>query len=256
MKQTYFPHDSGSRNDIRIIRLRLALGMSGYGVFWALLEVLFSEENKLFVDDYETIAYGLQCDVDVLKKVIENYDLFVIEDGCFYSKRLMKTIEDINKRSLNASNNAKKRWNNTPAMPPQSPLNAIKVNKSKVKKIKLNKINEDISEFKNSVHSQEGFEKEDKEDFFLYWSELNSSGTKQRYQLEKTWDLKRRLQRWCSNGFSKNNKNKFPDFWDKEFSRKIQDETKRNEYYEHLKALGWACKYSPNAGMVWNKPKK
>tara|TARA_R110002012_G_scaffold267492_2_gene451305 strand:+ start:571 stop:1320 length:750 start_codon:yes stop_codon:yes gene_type:complete len=247
--------------DIRIIRLRSTLGYAGYGVFWAVLEVLFSEENKLCLEDYETLAYGLQCDVDILKKVIEDFDLFVIEDGCFYSKRLMKTIEDINERSLKASNNAKKRWDNAIAKPSQSPLNAIKVNKSKLeqikeKKIKEDKIKKDIAEFNNSVHSQEGFEKEDKEEFFLYWSELNKSGTKQRFQLEKTWNLKRRLQRWCSNNFSKNNKDKFPDFWDKEFSRKLQDENKRSEYYLHLKSLGWTSVYSPNAGMVWNKKKQ
>ena len=35
--------------------------------------------------------------------------------------------------------------------------------------------------------------------FILYWSELNKSKTKMRYELEKTWDTKSRLDRWKAN---------------------------------------------------------
>ena len=34
--------------------------------------------------------------------------------------------------------------------------------------------------------------------FFDYWSELNRSGTKMRYELEKTWELSKRLATWAS----------------------------------------------------------
>jgi hypothetical protein len=34
--------------------------------------------------------------------------------------------------------------------------------------------------------------------FFDYWSEPNRSNTKIRYELEKTWDLKRRLKNWAN----------------------------------------------------------
>ena len=113
MKKTYFNHDSNSRNDIRIIKLRAKLSYEGYGIFWALLELLFNEENKLCISDYETLAFGLQCDPKILKQVIEDFDLFVIEDNCFYSKRLHRHIEDINNKSTKAKESINKRWNNT-----------------------------------------------------------------------------------------------------------------------------------------------
>jgi len=93
---------------------------------------LFSEENKLCVDDYDSLAFGLQCDPKILKQVIEDFDLFVIEDGCFYSKRLNKQIEDINNKSNKAKESASKRWNKQT----QSDRNAskVEVDKSKVKK--------------------------------------------------------------------------------------------------------------------------
>ena len=116
MKKTYFNHDSTARNDYRIISMRAKLGYEGYGVFWALLELLFTEENKICMSQYDILAYGLQCDPNILKQVIEDFDLFVIEDGCFYSKRLNNHIDTINSKSLKAKENASKRWKNANAM--------------------------------------------------------------------------------------------------------------------------------------------
>ena len=145
MKKTYFNHDSTARNDYRIISMRATLGYEAYGIFWAVLELLFTEENKICTNQYDILAYGLQCDPKILKQVIEDFDLFVIEDGCFYSKRLNRHIDDINSKSIKAKENAAKRWNNATAVPshntPHSDRNASKVEYSKVDKSKLKKSN-------------------------------------------------------------------------------------------------------------------
>lgn len=41
--------------------------------------------------------------------------------------------------------------------------------------------------------------------FFDYWSEMNKSGTKMRYELERTWEVSKRLATWASrdNGFKR-----------------------------------------------------
>lgn len=44
------------------------------------------------------------------------------------------------------------------------------------------------------------------EKFFLYWSEPNKSRTKMRFEQQATWDLSRRLKRWKSNNFDKDEK--------------------------------------------------
>lgn len=36
-------------------------------------------------------------------------------------------------------------------------------------------------------------------DFYRYWTELNKSGTKMRFELEKTWSLNGRLSTWAGN---------------------------------------------------------
>ena len=141
MKKTYFNHDSTARNDYRIIKMRSKLGMESYGIFWSILEMLFTEENKLYIDDYEIIAFGLQCDSAILKQVIEDFDLFIIEDGCFYSRRLNNQIKKINNKSIKAKESASKRWNNANAMPTHSDSNASKVKYSKENKSKVKKSN-------------------------------------------------------------------------------------------------------------------
>jgi hypothetical protein len=46
--------------------------------------------------------------------------------------------------------------------------------------------------------------------FYNYWSELNKSKTKMRFEMQKTWELSKRLATWASNNntFKKSNGNK------------------------------------------------
>jgi uncharacterized protein YdaU (DUF1376 family) len=251
MKKTYFNHDSNARNDLKLIKLRSAGGFEFYGIYFAILELLFTEENKICVSQYDILAYGLQCDANKLKVVIEDFDLFVIEDGCFYSRRLNDHIEEINTKSIKAKENANKRWNNATAMLPHSDRNAsksISISKSKVKKIK---IQDRIVAFKNAVHDLEFMNKDDKEDFFLYWSELNKSQSRMRWETERTWSLSLRAKRWINNGFNKQ-KNRFPDHYDSLLMKRL-DVSAQKEYEQHLKAIGYVTEYNPNAGAKWIK---
>tara|TARA_R100001443_G_scaffold115889_1_gene134767 strand:- start:30 stop:779 length:750 start_codon:yes stop_codon:yes gene_type:complete len=248
MKKTYFNHDSAARNDYRIIKLRATLGYEGYGVFWAVLELLFTEENKICTSQYDILSYGLQCDPIILKQVIEDFDLFVIEDGCFYSRRLNNHIEEINNKSKKAKESVSKRWNNTNVIRTYNDSSTSKEEYNKEKKSTLNKR---IEDFKKSVHSIGDISKEDKNDFFLYWTEMNKSGTKFRAEMEKTFDVSRRLKRWANNGFNKQ-KSRFPDHYDSLLMKRL-DVSAQKEYEQHLKNLGYVSEYNPNAGAKWVK---
>ena len=249
MKKTYFNHDSIARNDYRIIKMRSKLGMESYGIFWAVLEMLFTEENKLCVEDYDSLAFGLQCDPKILKQVIEDFDLFVVEDGCFYSRRLNNHIEDINNKSNKAKESINKRWNNTNVIRTYNDSNTSKVNKSKVNKSKS--IEERIIDFNKSIQSISDVSDDDKENFFLYWTEKNKSGSKFRAEMERTFSIPLRLKRWSSNNFNKQ-KSRFPDYFDSLLMKRMDDSSKK-EYEQHLKQLGYTTEYNPNAGQKWIK---
>jgi len=252
MKKTYFNHDSNARNDLKLIKLRKHGGWEYYGIYFAILELLFSEENKLCIEDYETLAFGLQCDTDKLKQVIEDFDLFVIEGKCFYSKRLYEHIEEINLKSQKAKESVNKRWSNTNVIRTHNDSNtSISISKAKVKK----SIEDRIEAFKNAIHSIKDISDEDKNDFFAYWTERNKSGSKFRAEMQKTFDINLRLKRWSSNGFNKNTKTKYLDYYD-EYTYKKLDETSRKEYTDYLKSLGYETVYSPTAGTTWRKKYK
>lgn len=57
-------------------------------------------------------------------------------------------------------------------------------------------LEEKENNFKIQVYRMIAFPADILQEFFDYWSEPNKSGTKLRYELEKTWDLNRRLKRW------------------------------------------------------------
>jgi uncharacterized protein YdaU (DUF1376 family) len=255
MKKTYFPHDSNARNDYKLIKLRSKYNYEGFGIYFALLELLFSENNKLRIDDFETLAFGLQCDSAILKDIIQNFDLFEFEDDFFYSKRLSKTLDDICQKSLKASENAKKRWNNATAMRSHKEqicdINASKVNESKVKKSKSNDILLRLEAFQKKVFNIKDIDLEDKKAFIDYWSETNKSASKMRFEMEKTWDLGRRIKRWVNNGFNKD-KNKMPDYFDEVLYKKM-DMSSKKEYEKKLKQNGFSYSYNPNSGGKWIK---
>ena len=54
-----------------------------------------------------------------------------------------------------------------------------------------------ISQFQNQ------FDSETLRNFYDYWTEANSAGKKMRFEMEKTWDLEKRLKRWKNSTFGK-----------------------------------------------------
>lgn len=130
----YFSHDYNSRNDSKVKRLLARHGYLGYGLFWAIIEDLYNNANALPLD-CESIAYDLRTTSEVIKSIIFDFDLFVIDGQIFGSKSVQKRLEDRDTKSTKARESAIKRWSqDANALPPQSDPNAIKEKKGKERK--------------------------------------------------------------------------------------------------------------------------
>ena len=145
MKDTfYFSHDYNTRNDIKIKRLIAKHNYLGYGIFWAIIEDLYNNANALPLD-YDCIAFDLRADVDIVKSIINDFDLFVFSDGFFGSNSIQKRLNERNLKSIKARESALNRWNksdrNANALQSQCEGNAIKERKEKEKKGKESKGN-------------------------------------------------------------------------------------------------------------------
>jgi hypothetical protein len=90
----YFSHDSNARNDVKVIKLRRQLGLEGYGLYWCLIEMLRdTPDYKLPIDAVDDIAFSLNISKEKVETVINNYDLFTIDDMQFFSERLIRNME-------------------------------------------------------------------------------------------------------------------------------------------------------------------
>lgn len=95
MKETYyFSHDTNARNDEKILCLRADYGMTGYGVFWILIEMMFeNQDTQLSFKHIKGIAYSLNIEGELLTNIINScieYGLFVSDGKNFWSESLRK----------------------------------------------------------------------------------------------------------------------------------------------------------------------
>ena len=90
----YFSHDSNARNDVKIIKLRRQLGLEGYGIYWCLIEMLRdTPDYKLPIDSVDDIAFSLNTSKEKVETVINNYELFIVDEQLFFSERLIRNME-------------------------------------------------------------------------------------------------------------------------------------------------------------------
>ena len=75
-KHNQFSHANNARYDSRLIALRSRHGWLGYGLYWALLELLNAADEAILIADYCALSYELRVDEDTLQSVIEDFDLF------------------------------------------------------------------------------------------------------------------------------------------------------------------------------------
>lgn len=110
----YLKHDYNSRNDEKVLRLRVKYpNGTGYAIYWMVLEKLAeSSEGRLRLDDIDVIAYELQMDSEWITDVIRSYGLFELDNSFFWSNRLLADMNERNEKSQKAVLANKIRWDN------------------------------------------------------------------------------------------------------------------------------------------------
>lgn len=73
---------AASRNDDRILKLRMDHGIEGYAVYHMLMEkIAKSDRCEYAIDDYKVLAFDFRVDEQLVKCVAEDYHLFCFNDG-------------------------------------------------------------------------------------------------------------------------------------------------------------------------------
>ena len=100
MKEScYFSHDSNALTDPKILSMRCDYGMEGYGVFWAVIEMLrVQEEYRLELNKLNFNALKMLCmtQIDIeefVDKCVNEYKLFETDGKYFWSESLCGRME-------------------------------------------------------------------------------------------------------------------------------------------------------------------
>ena len=192
----YFSHDYNARNDEKIKMLIRKHGMIGYGVFWAIVEDLYNNANALRTD-YDGIAYDLRMHSDIVKSVVNDFDLFEINGDYFGSSSVQARLDQRNEKSLSARKSASYRWGkkdeDANAMQTLSEGNAKKERKGKeIKGKEINNTHPPLQEF------LEYCKKNLEQNKFIY--------------TEYEYSLKSKYETWVANGWKDGHNKQIKDW--------------------------------------------
>lgn len=120
-KNRYFPHDYNACTDEKIADMLFyfrknakefldenLVNYAALGLFWKIIEHLHVStisESKLYL-----LADEWRISQDFLEKILKDFNLFAIDDGCYISKRVLENIAIAKESSKIARANAKARW--------------------------------------------------------------------------------------------------------------------------------------------------
>lgn len=85
MANQYFQHDFNARNSLQIQALIREFGAEGYGVFWAIVEMLHEKKNRLPLKEY--VYSGISAQIRSEIKKVEEIIRFCIKTELFREKK-------------------------------------------------------------------------------------------------------------------------------------------------------------------------
>ena len=125
IQNRYFPHDVEASSDEKFIAMnyffrrcedtqilnaldKSFLPYAAYGLYWKIIEHI--HKHKIQTDKLYILADEWRIDEKFLKLVLNEFNLFQIQDDCYISKRVLKNFEEQERRSELARQNAQKRY--------------------------------------------------------------------------------------------------------------------------------------------------
>ena len=134
----YFPHDYHSRNDRKLVNLRMKMGLGGIGLYWCIVEMLYENNGAIGLSEIERIAFELGTESDRITELLKGFELFQFYDEVFYSPSVNERLKKREEKSEKARESAEARWGratqkDADAFPTHPSRNAIKEKKRKEK---------------------------------------------------------------------------------------------------------------------------
>lgn len=109
--EDYFPHSANASNDPKLMALIDQGGMRAYGLYWCIIELLRGQDNYQLPYTPTTIkrlARTCRVHKKTIYQVLEDFDLFVLEDGMIRSRGLSTRMQHLDDKREKISENARR----------------------------------------------------------------------------------------------------------------------------------------------------
>jgi hypothetical protein len=202
----WFKHDSTASRDIKLMKIKHLYDFWGIGLYWSTVELLREQNNYSFPADESGL--NMVCDLVRCSDMVRfknwfndciKIKLFVIAENEFFSESLIKRMDNWETKKVNGGKGGRPKKTET--------ISEIKPNgkanqKHKIREDKIIEYNNRKLKFSETLKPfLSTYGKDMLNDFYVYWTEPNKSGTKFRMESQKFWDIKKRLATWDKNKF-------------------------------------------------------
>lgn len=108
----FFSHDYTPLEDKNLLKLFITMGAEGYGIYWLVVE--FMHQNTFVVGEEELLAFKFRVDVEKIKRVMNDFQLFRIEtretDSVYISDRILRNLNYVEQKNEDKKQAANVRW--------------------------------------------------------------------------------------------------------------------------------------------------
>lgn len=108
----FFSHDYAPLEDKNLLKLFIIMGAEGYGIYWLIVE--FMHQNTFVVGEEELLAYKFHVDVEKIKRVMNDFQLFRTEkheeETVYISDRILRNLNYVEQKNEDKKQAANVRW--------------------------------------------------------------------------------------------------------------------------------------------------
>ena len=108
----YFSHDYTPLEDKNLLKMFISMGAEGYGIYWLIVE--FMHQNTFVVGEEELIAFKFRVDVEKVKRIMNDFQLFHIEEvsegQVYISDRILRNLNYVEVKNEGRKQAANTRW--------------------------------------------------------------------------------------------------------------------------------------------------
>ena len=105
----WFKHDMFASQDSKLKKLDYKYPIVGYGLFFKIIEMLYQQDGEL-ENDIDFLAHNLNYDKEIVRTVIEDFELFAYDDNIITNDRVQEGLKEITEISKKRSKSSKLRW--------------------------------------------------------------------------------------------------------------------------------------------------